>query len=359
MSAPRRCPVVLAVYLASLSVPSGAAQEPRGPSPAIGAAIVLPHHVIAGQRATLAVLDAAGRLAPGVAVEFSGGERLTTDTAGRAAFVAPAEPGVLLVRLPGRGVNASTTVIAPAQNPPDGVQIIDYPRVIAVADRFAIDGSGFRGDAEENRVTLGDQPALVLAASPDSMVVLPGPRAAGAAQLQIEVGGRSPGPVPITLVALRILRPEKPLTRGEPATLWVHVAGTDQRLVLEVRNLTPDVIELPRGDVQRMVTSGGRQNQAAIELRGLRAGDYAVSARLVPGAYGLPDMESVREQLIAAKKAATGGWLERIDRLIHRIERDPQDVAKIRDELEKMMSARPEGELGRRIEAAWRELLKR
>ena len=70
--------------------------HPAGP----GAGIVLPQRVVAGQQATLAVLDAAGHLTPKTAVEFSGDERVTTDATGRATFLAPAEPGVLLARLP-------------------------------------------------------------------------------------------------------------------------------------------------------------------------------------------------------------------------------------------------------------------
>ena len=90
---------------------SEAAQHLSGTGP--GTAIVLPQRVVVGQQATLAVLDAAGRLTAGAMVEFSGGERVTTDATGRATFSAPAEPGVLLARLPARGVSASTTVVAP------------------------------------------------------------------------------------------------------------------------------------------------------------------------------------------------------------------------------------------------------
>src|SRR5207253_5412037 len=113
------------------------------------------------------------------------------DQTGRMAFTAPVEPGVLLARLVDQNANASTTVIAPAPNLPDGVQVLDYPRVISVSDRFVIDGFGFRGDADANRILLGDRPALVMAASPTALVVMPGPDAEeGPAQLVVEVGGR-------------------------------------------------------------------------------------------------------------------------------------------------------------------------
>lgn len=342
---------------AAQAIFTAAAQDARSPA---GAKIVLPPKLVAGERATLAVLDRAGRLAPGVAVEFSGGERVTTDATGRAAFTAPAAAGVLLARLGIRGGSASATVVAPNPNPPDGVQIVECPRFISVSDRFVVDGSGFRGEADGNRAMLGDQPALVLAASPVALVVLPGsPTAEGPAQLVIEVGGRSPGPVPVTLVSLVVTSAKKQLAPGEKGTLSVRVHGTDQRLVIEARNHTPDVVELPRGNVQRVTSSGGSVNIAEIEMSGLRAGDFSLSARLIPSAAGLPDMETARQRLLAARRLVTGDWQARVDRVIRRIERDPQDVLRVQEELERMLAEHPEGEFGRLLEAAWRELLKR
>src|SRR5208282_3122519 len=71
--------------------------------PASGARILLlPRKVVTGERATLAVLDVNGRLTPGVTVDFSNGDKVTTDTTGRALFVAPLNPGVILASLEGR-----------------------------------------------------------------------------------------------------------------------------------------------------------------------------------------------------------------------------------------------------------------
>ena len=63
--------------------------------------------------------------------------------------------------------------------------------------------------------------------------------------------------------------------------------------------------------------------------------------------------------LIVARQMAPEDWQERVSRLIRRIERDPQDALKVRDELEKMLAEIPPGEFGRQLEAAWRTLLKR
>jgi len=254
-------------------------------SSSAGASIVLPQKLVAGQPATLAVLDQAGSLTQGAAVEFTGGERVTTDATGRATFTAPATAGVLLARLPGLSVSASTTVVASPQGSPDGVQVFEYPRVISVADRFAVGGSGFSGEADGNQALLGDQPALVLAASPVELVLLPGPRAAeGPTQLLIEVGGHNLGPVPVTLVSLELSATKKQLAPREKGKLTVRVRGSEQRLLIEARNLTPEVVKLPRGNLQRVTSSGGANNTAEIEMQGLRVGDFSLSARLVPGA---------------------------------------------------------------------------
>ena len=354
--------VAIGVFAAVLSGPGAAA--PQGSSNATGTSpattIVLPQKLVAGQRATLAVLDATGRLAPRVVVEFTGGERVSTDATGRAGFTAPAEAGVLRAQLPGVEMSASTTVIAPPPNPSDGVQVFDYPHVISVSDRFAVDGSGFRGDADGNHAMLGGQPALVLAASPVALVLLPGPRVPeGTAQLLIEAGGRRAGAVQVTLVSIELSVVRNQLAPGEKGKLTVRLHGTGQRLVIEVRNLTPEIIALPQGNLQRVTSTGGFANSAQVELQGVRAGDFSISAKLVPGVTGLPDVEAARQYLMAARGLVTGEVQDRVDRIIRRIQRDPQDIKHIRADLEKMLAKRPVGEFGRLLEAAWRELLMR
>jgi len=340
-----------------------AAQDPA----AAGAAIVLPNKLVAGQPATLAVLDAEGRLAAGVPVEFSGGERFITDATGRAIFTAPRQPGVLLARLPStptgpeRGSSsASATVIAPSPRTDEGVHVDEIPRVISMHDRFTVSGSWFRGEADANRAFLGDRPALVLAASPVALVIAPGSEVApGPTQLAIQVDGQSPRPVPVTLVALELAWEKKQLKPKEKGKLFVRIRGTQQRLEVEARNLTPEVVKLRRGDVQRLITTGGPHNLAAIEMEGRHAGDFSVSVRLVPVAAGLPDTEAARQRLLAARRVAPAGWDERVDQLIRRIEHNPQDALKIRNELERMLSEKPPGEFGQLLEAAWHVLLKR
>lgn len=322
--------------------------------------VVLPGTLVAGAPATLAVLDGSGRLVPGAEVEFSGGERKTADATGRLVFTVPDTPGVLRVSLPGQTAGASAVVIPAPSPPPAGLQIREIQRRIALRDRFTIRGSGFRGVADENRVVLGNEQATVLAASPVGLVALPGKHAApGPVQLRVEAGGSTASTSPVTLVSLEMSAEKPRLAPGEVGRLVVRVAGTDEPVELETRDLSPDVVEFPGGSPQRQATQGGAQNTAFFELRGKTAGDYSIEVRLVPQAQGLPDVAAARQQLLLAQAMVPPRYAARLERLIQDLERHPQDAVQVRDGLEKMLAEKLPGEFGRRIEAAWKILLQR
>jgi hypothetical protein len=271
-------------------------------------AIILPQTVVAGAQATLSVIDGAGRLLPDVEVEISEKERgvgfkhsppekVTTDSTGRAVFIAPSDPGPLTARALGYRITASSTGVVDKEMPtPAGsavaapvLKVTSYPRVLAILDRFAIAGRGFRGAADLNHVFLGDQPCLVVAASPVSLVVLPGPHIPiGAITLRVRMGGGDTGPIPVTGVLLDFSGPAEVPTAGADGKLILHVHGTTEPLVIEVRNASPEIIHLLRGNLQRLGTSGGEENIAPVELKFLAAGNYVVTASLVPNDWSNP-----------------------------------------------------------------------
>jgi hypothetical protein len=147
-----------------------------------------------------------------------------------------------------------------------------------------IEGSGFRGDAANNRVMLGQHQALVLASSPVSIVALPNPRTAiGTGELRVAVEGRDLGSMPVQIVSLAMAGPTKPLAAGQKGVLRVDVTGTTARVGIEVINLSPEVLQLPRGTAVQFTTSGGTPNFVAVEITGVKPGDYSLSVRLVPG----------------------------------------------------------------------------
>jgi hypothetical protein len=252
--------------------------------PASGARILLlPRRIVSGERATLAVLDVNGRLTPGVNVAFSNGDKLTTNATGRALFVAPLNLGVMFASIVGRAGRVTTAILSPSEAAASAVEVSSAPRVASLTDRFEILGRGFCGEADANQVSVAGQPAIVLAASPVSLVVLPpmdlGP---GPASVEISCLKRRAPSFAITFVALDLDADSSPLKAGEHRAVTVRVHGTSAKIVLEARNLSPDIAELAGGNPVRVSSSGGAENLAHFDLTGRKNGSFIISIRLVP-----------------------------------------------------------------------------
>jgi hypothetical protein len=254
------------------------------PPPASAARILLlPKRIVSGERATLAVLDVSGRLTPGVNVNFSNGDHLVTDASGRAMFVAPLSAGVIYASLADRSGRVYTTILRPAEAAAPSLEIAGAPRFASVTDRFEISGRNFCGDADANQVQVGGQSALVLAASPTSLIVLPPEGLApGPASVLITCSKRTAPSFSITLVALSLEADSSPLTPGEHRILTVRVRGTSAKVLLEARNLAPEIAELSGGNPARVTSSGGPDNLAHFELAGRQRGNFLISIRLLP-----------------------------------------------------------------------------
>ena len=271
----------LTCLIASLFAPWANAQQ--SPPPASGARILLlPRRIVSGERATLAVLDVNGRLTPGVTVNFSNGDRLTTDATGRGLFVAPLNPGVIFASIAGREGRVATAILSPGEIASSSIEISSAPRVASLSDRFELFGRGFCGNADANQVTIAGQPAIVLASSPSSLVVLPplelGP---GPAVVEVSCAKRQAASFSITLARLELEADSSPLAPGEHRRLTVHISGTTAKIPLEARNLAPDIAELAGGNPVRLSTSGGAENFARFELVGRKKGSILIPIRLV------------------------------------------------------------------------------
>jgi hypothetical protein len=250
-------------------------------------AIVLPPLLETDKPATLAVLDQNGRLLPGVGVDLSDGRQVRTDSTGRARFVVTSSQGDFTARINfGGDLGARTATANVVSSPsPSTTEVIvsQLPRFAELGARIEVRGAGFRGDADMNRVTIGGQPSLVLAASPASLVVLPGANSVpGETALEITVGARRSKPAVFTFVSLTVEPQAIPIVEGKKNQLVVTVRGTDQKIMLSIENRTPGVIQLPSGNIQRVKSSGGKRNIAVIDMRSLRATDFSVSVKLAP-----------------------------------------------------------------------------
>jgi len=177
------------------------------PAPAASGAriLLLPRRIVSGERATLAVLDVNGRLTPGVTVNFSNGDRLTTDVTGRALFVAPLNPGVIFGSIAGRTGRVATAILSASEAASASIEVSSTPRVASLTDRFEIFGKSFCGDADANQVTIAGQPAIVLASSPAALVVLPPSELQpGSAAVEVSCAKRHSSEFSATFVGLEL-----------------------------------------------------------------------------------------------------------------------------------------------------------
>ena len=277
----RRIPTVLALFCSAIILSlSALAQQPP---PSSGARILLlPRKIVSGEHSTLAVLDVNGRLTPGVRINFSNGDRVTTDATGRALFVAPLNPGVISAVLAGHPGRVYTTILSPTDASSNSLEISAAPRVASLSDRFEISGRSFCGDADANKVTVAGVPALVLASSPTSLVVLPPTEIdPGDASVVVTCNKQDSQAFVIRFVDLALEANSSPLAPGDHRTLTVRVRGTTTKVALEARNLAPDVAELSGGNPLRLSSSGGADNTAVFQLTGKQHGSFVVSIRLL------------------------------------------------------------------------------
>jgi len=278
-SHPARTAVLLCAALAS-----ACAATAQQPPPAKNARILLlPHKMVSGDRTTLAVLDFGGRLTPGVTVAFSNGDHVTTNATGRATFVAPLTQGILYATIKGRPGRIQTEVIAASTSKPL-TEIARAPHFASLADRFELQGHGFCGDADKNVVQINGQSALVLAASSESLAVVPPTEIdPGPADLTVSCNKSPAGQARIIFLGLALEADTSPLQAGEKRTLTVRISGTQERVTLEAHNLAPEVAALAGGNTARAISSGGAQNAALFPLTGKQHGNILVSIRLLPG----------------------------------------------------------------------------
>ena len=198
--------------------------------------------------------------------------------------------------------------------------------VISLRDRFPICGGGFRGDADANRVTMNDDRALIVASSPECLIVLPSPRAVpGVAKLTVDSSGTQRNAT-TTLVSLQFEAPQAAPAPGQRSELTVHVEGSNAPLDLTIKNETPGVLEFLKGDIQEVRTTGGSRNIAQVQISAIRSGDYSFNAKLIP----LPDIPAAERYLRAAVPLAPKALQHRVNDAAGRVATHPKDREKVR-----------------------------
>ena len=281
--APDRTSLATAMLLLAAIGSPCIAEAQQAPSAKNARILLLPRKMVSGDRTTLAVLDFGGRLTPNVTVAFSNGDHVTTNSTGRATFVAPLTQGILYANIQGRPGRVQTEVIA-ASAEKSPTRVDRAPHFASLSDRFELQGHGFCGDADKNVVQINGHPALVLASSSESLALLPAADLdAGPAAVSVSCNKAEAGWAKIVFLELGLQADTSALKPGEKRTLTVRINGTTERVALEARNLAPDVAELTGGNPARATSSGGAPNTALFPLSGKQRGNILVSIRLLPG----------------------------------------------------------------------------
>jgi uncharacterized protein (DUF58 family) len=201
-------------------------------------------------------------------------------------------------------------------------------------------------------VRVNGEPALVMAASPECVSVLPGAKtSAGPAQIMaISPGG--PWTATTTLVSLESEFPKPPMSPGKKGRIEIRVRGTDQPISILLTNEAPDVVRFLRGDMQEALSSGGAENSVGIEAQAIRSGDFAFHGSVAPP----QDPISAQRYLDAAQPLASGEGQRQLKEIVKELARGHGDEDKLRRRLDQLID-KESGEDFRTLVAAARALL--
>jgi hypothetical protein len=306
---------------------------------------VLPPKLVAGRRATLAVLGVDGRLASGVTINLSDGQHVTTDRTGRASFVVPAAGQGYVLAI---GSGTSISALVDSARPVDESRPAVLDSFASLSTPFSICAGGLSGDADANRVEINGEPALVLGSSPECAVMLPGRKLApGPAMVSIEGPGVRYEAI-TTLISLECEYPKPPLEPGKKGMLVVHVRGSDEKLRVVVENGTPGVLRFLQGPRQEIVTTGGAENIATVKVEALSSGDYSFRAHLLNS----PDVPTALRFLQLAEPLAPPGLQHDIKNLRNHLAEHPRNFAAARQQLGQLISEAITGDFRTLLSAA-------
>lgn len=299
--------------------------------------IVLPLELVAGQPATLAVLGPSGRIASGVKVVLSSGDVLTTDESGRAHFLQPFDAGVMFARIEGTAVREAADVL-PQEAASTVLQVARMPRFVALENHFSLSGTGFQGDADQNRVKVGDKRILILASSPLQLIAMapaksvPGPVSIVVAAGTTEVAAK------VTFIGVTTAATNgASIRRGKKSSIVMRALGTTDPVDLLIRNLSPDVVQFPHGNEQRVRTAGGEDNSGVLELKGVGTGPFSYGVTLEDSSMEI-NPSVARDFLEAAAKIAQPDAASRVALVLRELRGDKIDAVKVRNELDAISS---------------------
>jgi len=132
-------------------------------------------------------------------------------------------------------------------------------------------------------VTVGGQPALVLAASPSALTVLPPlDSPTGTTEVSVTCGKQEPATIQIDSDRVEIGSGWFTAAAGTKASSSRQRDGNAGESSAGSAELGPEIAELAGGNPARVFSSGEPGNQAEFQVTGRQRGNFLISIRLVP-----------------------------------------------------------------------------
>jgi hypothetical protein len=161
--------------------------------------------------------------------------------------------------------------------------IIDevIPPKAKVDEKVTIKGSNFHKEKKKNIVRFGTINADVLEASPDTLVVTV-PKGAKVGGLSVEVMGHRSKEVRFyVLPYLEFQLTEKNMTPGQKTKGVIRVLGSRKPWKIRVINKYYEVIDLPGGNDQVVVSSGGEDNKVELDIMAKQMGNFSLICKKI------------------------------------------------------------------------------
>lgn len=253
----------------------GSSKASSAKKPGLEAVIVMPDRAIAGENLTVAVLE---KKNPEHEIELNfNGAPLATDSKGQAQYHVPedATPGkTLLLSVTGRPELRCIEVIQPLAAPSSTKPTIDsITKLVVTGGVVTVNGHNFNGVAADNKVTIDNRDAEVVAASPLQLkVALPADLLPGTHTVAIKNDQSNRD-------TFDYVNAEVKLDGAKRTHLIVRVSGTTYPVHVRITNRTPDLIQLEQGDNVLVTTSGGKVNTVSVAVRQVKK-DFKVDAEI-------------------------------------------------------------------------------
>ena len=287
-----------------------------------GARLFAPPVVEPGKDAWVSVYDQAGRPLADAAVLIND-VPVNTDSLGQASFQVPTAASVT-VRLAAKQQNSSNRVTYTGTSghwlvsetyaatavdrveetvvPTETAPAIAYaPAAVETDQPFVVIGKNLSGKADGDHLVIDGYDADVFAGSTASLLAIAPKRLSLGAlrELYVTARGENSNTLEVDVCRVDVSLSAAANTQGDqPENARIRLIGSNVPSLIELHNLSPQVVSLKFGDRRlgnhsSIVTPGGESNTVALELTRLAPGTFDLDTHLVADAPWSPEDSTI------------------------------------------------------------------